>query len=241
MVSLCLCASAACRSPPTDTASLRSEPVAAPPGKEPLAQSSAGAPGVEGSSPAPVASEADAGTAEGSANSTTVGSPRSAPPFDPRSAPRSKIELIDALDQRLRGQDAQLPDGQPLVDDCRGRSEDAATPSMSESLLAALGECKALTDYKHARRLALNFGTREEPYDARCAELLRLEKSELFYGVGDEVFKVTLHAVALRGGYAVRALRCTKKGGSPRDFDRLRVNCPGRPWFRVTQSGGVCP
>jgi hypothetical protein len=102
-------------------------------------------------------------------------------------------------------------------------------------------DCHWLVDWKHARRLVLNFGTRKSPVGAQCAGLNRLEKSELFYAIGDSVYKLSLHAVSSPEGYAAESVTCLKKRGSPRDFHRLRVNCPGRAWTRVTQSDGQCP
>jgi hypothetical protein len=162
------------------------------------------------------------------------------PEIDFASAPRSKIALIDALDRGLRSGDretllASVPDASGFVAACRGW--DASAPSVGEALLA----CETLGDWKLARRAVLNFGTRRSPYAERCPGLERLEKSELFYAVGDEVWKVTLHAVALGGGHAAFRVQCVKKGGSARDVQRFRENCPGRAWSRVTQSGGRCP
>lgn len=162
------------------------------------------------------------------------------PEVDFAKAPRSKMALIAALDRGLRSGDrtallASVPDASQWAAACRGN--DASAPSLREALLA----CEALGDWKGARRAVLNFGTRRSPFDERCPGLERLEKSELFYAAGDEVWKVTLHAVARGSGHAAVRIRCVKKGGSPRDFERFRPNCPGRPWTRVTQSGGSCP
>jgi hypothetical protein len=212
--------------PATPSASSPAAPTAAEP---PVSVASAEAP------PAP-AVHMDAGSEE------RAPAPPSAPRFDAASAPRTKIALVDALDHQLRTVEPDdtpsvVPDGRPLVDDCRPRAPDADRGWLRQSLL----ECRALTQWKSSRRLALNFGTRDEPYDDRCPDLRRLEKSELYYAVGNEVFKVTLQAVSFRGGHAATAVRCSKKRGSAGDFERLRVNCPGRPWRRVTQSDGRCP
>jgi hypothetical protein len=128
-----------------------------------------------------------------------------------------------------------------MLDACAARIAPGAAEALRISLHDGMLACRELADWTRARRVVLNFGTREKPSATRCAELNALEKSELFYAIDDRVFKVTLKGVSSRGGYAATAVRCVKKGGSPRELERLLVNCPGRTWTRVTQSGGLCP
>lgn len=224
----CACA----KGPPPAPPSAEPEPTPAPPAPAPLADAAA---------PTATSPTADAGPDQADTEPEAADPDASAvawPPGPIEGAPRSKIGLINLVDERLRkGELASIPDGTYLASLCQDRTNPVLYGPLKEDLDA----CQALTDWSRAKRAVLNFGTTSRPFGDGCEMLTRLEPSELFYAVGDEVYKVKLQTVSYGGGHAVIDLRCTKKGGSARDFDKARANCPGRPWTRVTQAGGKCP
>jgi hypothetical protein len=95
----------------------------------------------------------------------------------------------------------------------------------------------------------LNYGSRLTGADDECPSWSHHESSELYYAVGEEVYKVSLHgARAIRGGHALGgSIRCSKKRGSAKEMlevsGRLGLGqtCPGQPWPLLTQVRGRCP
>jgi hypothetical protein len=113
----------------------------------------------------------------------------------------------------------------------------------------AFADCLALADWSEAERLALNYGSHTSRVDSICAhDYLEHESSELFYAIGDTVYKVKIYdAIAGAGGHALSGrIRCSKKRpGSAEEakrlMHRLGTHCPGVPWPRLSQIRGRCP
>lgn len=177
-------------------------------------------------------------------------------PFDASRTPKTKLALIQAVDAALRAADpARLGelflDAGAVAKQCPTQSAEATLAEDLERARAraadAFAECLRLVDWSKAEYLILNYGSRLMGADDTCPSWSRHESSELFYVVGDEVYKVKLSgARATRGGHALGgSIRCSKKRGSAAEMrpvgSRFGQTCPGQPWPLLTQVRGACP
>lgn len=170
------------------------------------------------------------------------------------------MALIMAVDRALRNADAAalgalwLDDG-PFGRLCPGlKAADRADLETEQRRRREQGEtqvaeCLALTDWSQAQRLVLNYGSHTRRAEPVCSyQYLEHENAELFYVVGDTVYKVKLYdAVTFQGWHALgHRIRCSKKKpGSAAKAEqvarRLGTACPGLPWPALTQIRGSCP
>ena len=198
-----------------------------------------------------------AATETSAAASQAHAPPPALAPCDDAALPRTKMGLIMAVDEVLRTGDAkQLArlwlDAATLGRHCGRMAPDAlAEPQQSfedarRRAASHLADCLALTDWRPAERLALNYGSDVHDPPPGC-DLRSHEKSELYYGIGNSVFKVTMSgAVVIAGRHGLGGgLRCTKKRGSAADMRsfaaRLGRRCPRLPWRAITQARHGCP
>lgn len=218
---------------------------------EPIAEPSASA--VELAKSAPLPPESERGEAPSAAPAATV-----APlgRFDVARLPKTKLALIQSVDSALRSGDAArlgevFLDARAVAEHCPTQPAGSTLASElerdRERAAEAFAECLALVDWSQARYLVLNYGSRLMGADETCPGWSRHESSELFYAVGDEVYKVKLGgARATPRGHALGgSIRCSKKCGSADDMlpaaGRFGQPCPGQPWPVLTQVRGPCP
>lgn len=177
-------------------------------------------------------------------------------PFDVARLPKTKLALIQSVDSALRSGDAARLgevslDARAVDEHCPAQPAGSTLASElergRERTAEGFAECLALVDWSKARYLVLNYGSRLMGADETCPGWSRHESSELFYGVGDEVYKVKLGgARATPRGHALGgSIRCSKKGGSADEMlqgaGRFGQTCPGQPWPVLTQVRGPCP
>jgi hypothetical protein len=176
--------------------------------------------------------------------------------FDVTRLAKTKLALIQFFDAALRAGDAArlgevFLDARAVTSQCP--AEQAGTTLVDtverdrQRAADAFAECLALVDWSNARPLVLNYGSKLLGADERCPAWRRHESSELFFAVGDEVYKVKLNgAWATPRGHALGgSIRCSKKPGSADEMLRLSRRfgkpCPGQPWPVLTQVRGPCP
>jgi hypothetical protein len=122
----------------------------------------------------------------------------------------------------------------------------AAADDSRQRAAADLAECAALTRWSAAERVILNYGSKIDQPAPHCT-LRGQEKSELFYAVGEEVFKVTIRGAYVLGDRQAlgSSVRCVKKQDSAAEMKRLGprigLHCPRLPWLVITQARQGCP
>ena len=169
--------------------------------------------------------------------------------------PESKLELIERAESAIHsGSEAdfmKLFFDPALVDElCPSLSPEARSELKRDSeenrqrARAAFRECSDLVDWSESRRLALNYGRRAWPAKEGCyPEWQELEDSEMYYAVGERVYKVKLYdgyRVGQRHGI-LRPPRCVAKRPDDKasKMEGFQTRCRAPGWPAVTQATGT--
>lgn len=169
-----------------------------------------------------------------------------------RGAPASKVALMDRIVEALQAGDeaaferllfdgTRLPELCPSLDAAEREELIARFAKKREQAREDFETCLALVDWSSAKRLLLNLGRRHNRVHASCrADWLEYESSELFLGVGERVYKVSVRRpVALDGEFGLQQhIRCFAKppDQKPADALAIRRGCPHLRWNRIVQA-----